>query len=97
MHTRLEPPISLIDLGLLLVIQNHENGNVHNKGQRYAQHRKYKRLKIGAEFTYKLDKPQHWALQSEEPPNTEENSAMKQCILRQISEHNKCLTDILSY
>jgi hypothetical protein len=29
------------------VVQNHDNENVHNIGQGEAQHRKYKRLKLG--------------------------------------------------
>jgi hypothetical protein len=34
------------------VIQNHENANVHNMGQGKAQHRKYKRLKLGGGQAY---------------------------------------------
>jgi hypothetical protein len=34
------------------VIQNHENGNVHNIGQGEAQYRKYKRLKLGGGHLY---------------------------------------------
>jgi hypothetical protein len=34
------------------VIQNHENGNVRNKGQRETRHRKYKRLKLGGGQAY---------------------------------------------
>jgi hypothetical protein len=34
------------------VIQNHENVNVRNIGQGEAQHRKYKRLKVGGGQTY---------------------------------------------
>jgi hypothetical protein len=59
MNAMLKPSTSLIDLGQLLVIQNHEKANVCNKEQGEAQHRKYKRLKLSAEFTYKLERPQH--------------------------------------
>jgi hypothetical protein len=34
------------------VIQNHHNTNVRNIGQGEAQHRKYKRLKLGGGQTY---------------------------------------------
>jgi hypothetical protein len=34
------------------VIQNHVNPNVHNIGQGEAQHRKYKRLKLGSGQAY---------------------------------------------
>jgi hypothetical protein len=34
------------------VIQNHENVNVRNIGQGEAQHRKYKRLKLGGGQAY---------------------------------------------
>jgi hypothetical protein len=34
------------------VIQNHENANVRNTGQGEAQHRKYKRLKLGGGQAY---------------------------------------------
>jgi hypothetical protein len=33
-------------------IQNHENANVLNTGQREARHRKYKRLKLGGGQAY---------------------------------------------
>jgi hypothetical protein len=72
----LKIPTSLIDLGQLLVIQNHKNANICKKGQCEAQHKKYKRLKPCAEFTYKLDRPQHWALQSE-ITNTEKKNGHK--------------------
>jgi hypothetical protein len=34
------------------VIQNHENESVHYTGQGEAQHRKYKRLKLGGGHLY---------------------------------------------
>jgi hypothetical protein len=34
------------------VIQNHHNPNVRNNGQGDAQHRKYKRLKLGGGLAY---------------------------------------------
>jgi hypothetical protein len=36
------------------VTPNHENENVHNIGQGEAQHRKYKRLKLGGVQAYDL-------------------------------------------
>jgi len=34
------------------VIQNHDNVNVRNIGKSEAQHRKYKRLKLGGDQAY---------------------------------------------